>query len=403
MKVGRVIDVISINEKDCRVIIIAGGEQYQYVVNDEALELGDIFLIAEDDPPALGRRIGRAEPGGWHALCDGLRWLRPMADGRTRMSVLWDRHAIRQVVRSYLDEEGFIEIDTPLLVRGTTPDLAIDSIQVGDRYLITSSEYQIKRMEVGGFERIYTLTSNFRKGDSDGPTRNPEFTMLEWARAGESLAAIENDVEAFVARAHFRLHGNLTAKFGGHTVMLDPPWDRMTVAQAIEATYGVPVPTFSPSILIRALQAANVHVRPEWQEDVPFLFSMLMTILQPHLGITRPVFLKDWPAFETSSAAQGSSDHLVDRSELFIAGVELADGFASLSDYKQQLAGFEQQQLRRSLSEKEHVMLDLAYLEALRAGLPFGAGMALGFDRLVMLLTGCTDIRQVLAFTWEEV
>ena len=133
-------------------------------------------------PPQAGRRlfslkarrrtrlIAAPQPGAWNTEGDGMRWRKAGRDGKTRMDALWKRHIVRKAVRDYLDGEGFIQLDCPLMVRGSTPDAVINSFRVGDRYLSTSTELQMRRLQVGGFDRLYTLTQNFRKGDGEGTT-----------------------------------------------------------------------------------------------------------------------------------------------------------------------------------------------------------------------------------------
>jgi elongation factor P--beta-lysine ligase len=319
------------------------------------------------------------------------------------MHALWQRHIVRRAVRSYLDCAGFIEIDSPLLVHGSTPDAAIDSFAVMDRYLVTSTEYQIKRLEVGGFDRTYTLTQNYRFADHEGQFRNPEFTMLEWARVGQDLAMIEKDAEQMTWAAHLALGGSGQLSFSGHMIDLRPPWARMTVAEAIERFAGAALPDFSLSSILNAVQIAGITIDSASAHDIYFLFSLLMDHIQNQLGLTKPVFVTDWPAFETSSAREKSEGAIAERSEMFIAGIEISDGFPSLTDYDAQKRSFARQNARRHADGKAEVVVDDKYMESLRVGLPRGAGMALGFDRLVMVLTNRSSIRDVLAFAWDEV
>ena len=384
------------------VIVLAGDREVRVAVDGAPPQCGDVFLLVEGSPPKLGAKIGGAAAGAAGPDSDAMRWRTRDAQGRTRMETLWQRHTVKKAIRDYLHAQNFIEIDAPVLVRGTTPDVALESFGTDGRYLVTSTEYQIKRLEVGGFDRIYTLAQNFRRGDSDGVTRNPEFTMLEWARVGQSLATIEADVEAFTRWAHLALGGTGICGFGAHRVDIAAPWERLTVAQAVLRAVGVALPDFSLAAIRGAVAAAGVKIQAAWQDDVHFLFAVLMSTIQPSLGCVRPVFVRDWPAFETSSAQPIAGGDRVDRSELFIAGVEVADGFASLTDPDLQERGFAQHLARRAQAGKPDVALDQAYLAALRAGLPSGAGMALGLDRLVMVLTDRADIRQVLAFAWDE-
>lgn len=399
-RVARVVGVEKCRDGSCDVTFMVGQRLHQMQWNGEPPVAGDAFLAERTNPLTLGPKIGAAIQGEWKADGDGLRWRSSDVKGRTRLELLWQRHAIRRAVRAYLDAQDFIEIDMPLLVRGTTQDVAINSFTVEDRYLISSAEYQIKRLEVGGFDRVYTITQNFRRGDASGTTRNPEFTMLEWARVGEGLSAIEADVEQFTWQASRALGGAGSISYGGRHIRLDPPWERLTVAEAIARATGVAIPEFSLSAITRAVKALGITVQDQWRDDLPFMFSLLMAEIQPSLGQERPLFVREWPAFETSSAS--ATDGMADRSEVFIGGVELCDGFASLTDYEQQCLSFARQAERRRAAGMAEVGVDIRYLEALKAGLPQGAGMALGFDRLVMVLTGCEDISAVLAFSWSE-
>ena len=399
----RVLDVATSATGEKRLLVVHLDQQHEIpCARSPVPQVGDLIELSGDELAPVIRKIGGAAAGAWNATGDAMRWRRPGPDGRTRMSLLHQRHAIRRVVRDYLDREGFIEIDVPLLVRGTTPDAAIASFEVADRYLGTSTEYQMKRLVAGGFERIYSLTQNFRAGDT-GPRNNPEFTMLEWGRVGATLAAIEQDVEGFVLAAHRVLGGRDTLTYQGATIDLLPPWRRMKVAEALAAIAGFPVEDFSLATLQKAISGAGINVRAEQLQDRVLLFTVLLDHAQQRLGFDKPVFLRDWPAFLTSSALELHPAELADRSELFIAGVELADGFPSMTDYERQKQTFAAQQARRRAEGNALVTLDQRYLAALQVGLPPGAGMALGFDRLVMLLTGQAHISSVLSFAWEEV
>ena len=324
-----------------------------------------------------------------------------MNGGLTRAEILRRRAAIRQAVRGYLDGEGYVEIDTPLLVRGTTPDPAVESFPVGDRYLVPSAEFQLKRLAIGGVQQLYSLTQNFRPGDIS-PVRNPEFTMVEWGRVGAPVSRMEADAEAFVTAAMGRLGLGDTLDYGGHTIDMRTPWERLSVSDAIRRLTGAPFPRFDLSSCRQAVEAAGLAIQPEWAEDRDFLFSLLMTHIQPGLGTGRPVFLREWPFYETTSAKASEDGQTADRSELFVAGVELADGFAALADAEMQTMLFQGALARRAANGQAAVTLDERYLDAMRVDPPFGAGMAMGFDRLVMLLTGQTEIRNVLAFAWDE-
>ena len=333
---------------------------------------------------------------------DQTRWRSPGPDGKTRLEILEARHVIRRAVRDYLDGEGFIEIDAPLLVRGTTPDAAIESFCFDQRCLITSTEYQLRRLEAGGFTRLYTLTQNFRRGET-GRTRNPEFTMLEWARVACAYETVEADAEQ-ILRAGVRATcgTDKTLHYQGHAIDLTSPFPRLSVKDAIAEATGAALKNFTAAALCAAATEAGIPLRDTHTDDADFLFSLLIEKAQPHLGFDRPVFLTDWPSFQTSSAAAAEAGDTAARSELIVAGIELSNGFPSLNGDAAQRQAFAAQQARRRAQGQKEVVLDAAYLAMMADGMPGDASIALGFDRLVMLLTDQTLIAPVLAFGWEE-
>jgi lysyl-tRNA synthetase class 2 len=397
--IARVIDVDSAKRK---VIIVCGHDQHEVEWPQEMPIPGDVFETGFEPSFQILRKLAEGNPASPPMTGDALRWRKPDARGRTRMETLAKRHLIKRAVRDYLHQERFIEIDCPLLVKGSTPDVEIDSFRVGDRYLLTSTEYQIKRMEIGGFDRSYTLTQNFRLGDT-GRYRNPEFTMLEWARVGETLADIETDMEQMVVQGHKILGGDGEKLiYQGRAIDIRTPFDRLSVTEAIDRATGFKLPDFSADSFAQAVKASSLNLHEADMNDAPFLFSMLMDHIQDGLGLARPVFIQDWPVFQTSSAKEHESGKYVERSELFIAGIELSDGFPSLTDAKRQRETFAIQNKRRREHGKEEIDIDQKYLAAMDEGFPSGAGMALGFDRLVMVLTDQPDLASVLAYNWDE-
>lgn len=379
------------------------------------LRPGDLLELTWDvagRPVGLGR-VGGAAPGAWDPQGDALRWRLP-GSPRARASLLRQRHEVVRALRCWFEAQGFLEIQAPLLVRGTCPDAFLDSLAVGDRYLVTSTEYQIKRLVAGGLERVFTLTQNFRPGDL-GPRHNPEFTMLEWARSFADLAAIEEDAEGFVRAAFQRLHPGASLDLpagpqGEPPLCLASPWPRQTLRDALGEHLGLDLAAdFSLPSLVAEAERLGLALPPGCCTDRVTMLSLLLDLLQPSLGRAAPLWLHGWPAFLTSSARErvgmaGEEDgELVERSELFVRGLELADGFPFQVSPDRQQEAFARQQRQREEAGKEPVTLDARYLEALRQGLPPGAGMALGVDRLVMILTGEQEIRNVMAFGWEEV
>lgn len=336
---------------------------------------------------------------------DTARWTME-TDGATRMVRLKQRQQIISAIREDLYEQGFLEVETPLLVKGTCPDAHIDSIPAGDGcYLVTSTEYQIKRMFVGGFEKVFTLTKNFRAHDR-GRYHSHEFTMLEWARAFKSLKDIEQDVIRFTRKAFRKLYPTQnTLHYNHHEIdFMHKDWESLTVRQALEKYLGlVNLEDFSLEPLLRASRLVGLEIPKSLDQDKYTVMSFLMDKLQTHLGYQSPTFLTEWPAYQTTSAPINSNDpYTAERSELYIAGIEISDGFPFLRDAQKQRTLFQQEQQLRKGAGKPAVTLDEAFLKSLEEGLPVGAGMALGVDRLVMILTGAQRLVDVQAFDWDE-
>lgn len=335
---------------------------------------------------------------------DTTRWKEELRHSSRKVK-LEQRQKIISAIRDDLVDQGFLEIETPLLVKGTCPDIHIDSVSAGDGYLVTSTEYQIKRLIVGGFEKVFTLTKNFRANDR-GRFHSSEFTMLEWARAFETLHTIEEDVIRFTSKALEKLYpGKTSFHFNGHEIeVIGSPWERLTVREAFKQHLGMHnLEDFSLKALCKSSKDAGVEVPQDFQDSQYYVMSYLFDTLQTHLGMQRPTFLHEWPAFLTTSAPICENDpHVAERSELYIAGVEISDGFPFLRDPKLQRRLFQEAQEKRKSIGKPAVVIDEPFLKALEEGMPPGAGMALGVDRLVMVLTGAHALADVQAFDWDE-
>lgn len=316
-----------------------------------------------------------------------------------RLKRLHDRHIVVRCLRDYLYGEGFLEIQAPCLVRGTCPDPFIESFQVDGRYLTTSTEYHIKRLMARGARQVFTLQSNFRKGDG-GARHNPEFTMLEWGRAGAGLRTIEGDLETMMARCAVALHGGLAQAFAATGLDLAPPYERLPVRHGLERHLGVSAATFDAGALLPSCRRLGIAVPDGCAEDATALFSLLVDRLSAKLGHGKPVWLVDWPAYLGSSAA-ATEDGVAERSELIVGGLEVSDGFPFVTDEGAQRARFAAANQARQAMGSPPVRLDERYLDDLPR-LPAGAGMAAGVDRLVMALLPASEIAEVMAFPWEE-
>jgi lysyl-tRNA synthetase class 2 len=371
-----------------RLILLADGATRVLSVPPEvsAPNAGDfVALKVIDDAVTHCERLGvsRAQPFP-PATCDLLRLQR---DGARLHRNLVKRAAILDGVRAFFRGRGFVEVETPLVVEsaGVEVHLAPVEVRVSERpgapattrHLITSPEYQMKRLLAGGMERIFQVSKVFRDGEH-GRRHRVEFTMLEWYRAFADYEALMTDCEELVTSLAAVLGLGTTLDLGGRRLDLARPWRRLTFRDALRERGGVPDPD---------------ALTPDEQERV------LVERVDPSLGRDAPEFLIEWPASMASLARRKFGDPLVaERVELYAGGLELANGFSELVDPDEQAARFSADLAERDRLGLPRLPIDEGYLDALRVGVPPAAGIALGVDRLVMLLLGESDIANVLAF-----
>jgi lysyl-tRNA synthetase class 2 len=326
---------------------------------------------------------------------------------RRRLANLAARAAALAALRRFFAERDFLEVETPVLVPSPGLEIHLDAVPAGAGYLITSPEYQMKRLLAAGCERIYQVCKCFRAGER-GPHHASEFTMVEWYRAFAELDDVARDTEQLVADVVRAVGtsgtGAAIARVGGRAIDVTPPWPRMTVRQAMRAWAGVEVRGDEPAAeLVAAVRAAGIAVADGTAWDDAF-FAAFLARVDPALAVLdRPVILEDWPAPLAALARRRPDDpRTALRFEAYVGGLELANAFGELTDPVEQRARFEHDQATRRERGKAVYPLDEKLLAALAEGLPPSAGIALGFDRLVMLATGAAAIDDVLAFAGAE-
>ena len=298
------------------------------------------------------------------------------------------RAALLARVRAFFAGRGVLEVETPILSRGAATDPAIDSLatriagQAGEWYLQTSPEFAMKRLLAAGYGDIYQVARVFRDGEC-GPWHNPEFTLLEWYRLGFDDAALMDEVEALV--------GELLAPERPL-----PPAERLTYAAALERHTGIADAPHASLDALRAAAASWGLASVGLERDA--LLDLLMGVaVGPRLGHGRACFVCDYPASQ-AALARLKTPTVAARFELYLDGVELANGFHELADPREQRRRFEADRaLRRARGQREPP-IDEQLLAALEAGLPACAGVALGFDRLVAVTLGARALSQVMAF-----
>jgi lysyl-tRNA synthetase class 2 len=355
---------------------------------------GELSLRVEDF--AVLAKSLRPPPEKHHGLTDvetrfRRRELDLMANEETR-ELFITRARIISAVRRFLDDDGFVEVETPILqpLYGgalarpfTTHFNALDR----DMYLRIATELYLKRLIVGGLERVYEIGKNFRN-EGLSFKHNPEFTVLEWYAAYEDYHDAAGRLEQLVSTV---------ARTVGYDGDIDfsPPWQRVTLRDAIRDSSGIDVLEHRDAASLAAAIGDRLPTEDRaWPELVDDLLSKFV---EPDLQ--RPTFILDYPV-ELSPLAKThrSEDGLVERFEAFAGGMEIANAFSELNDPDDQRARFEAQTRLADAGSDETMPYDEVYVEALEQGMPPTAGLGLGIDRLVMLLGGRRSIREVVLF-----
>ncbi len=335
-------------------------------------------------------------------------WWRPDRHARRRPNLL-ARQAIVAAIRRFFAARGFVEVETPALQvsPGLEPHLAAFETALAEPfrdgpvtpvYLHTSPEFAMKKLLAAGEEKIFQIARCYRN-EERSPTHHPEFTMLEWYRAGASHTDLWADCERLLAAA--------AEAAGAERLMraekrADPgaEWTRISVCEAFARHAGIDLAATmddpsDPAPLAAAARAADVWTGPNdsW-EDV--FFRIFLAKVEPALGIGAPAILYDYPASMAALARLGPDRRFAERFEVFACGLELANGYGELTDPAEQRARFEADRALRRRLRGDAYPVDEDFLAALESGLPDCAGIALGVDRLVMLAVGAERIEDVL-------
>ncbi len=322
---------------------------------------------------------------------------------RARLDNLAARARATTAVRAFFAGRGFIEVDVPLRVRAPALEVHLDAVAAGEgRWLITSPEYQMKRLLAAGLEKIVAVCRCFRSGEV-GAQHEPEFTMIEWYRAWADLDHVLADTEELVADVARAVRGEATVAVGGRAIDVAPPWPRMTVTEAMARWAGVSDLGGGEADLSLALAGAGIDAGTATAWDDLFYAAFVSRVEPALAALERPLVLVDWP-LRLGALARRAPERpgVVERFEAYIGGVELCNAFGELTCPAEQRARFEEDRRQRAARGKPVHPIDEKLMAALDEGLPPSAGNALGLDRLVMLVTGASSIRDVVWFTEDE-
>ena len=346
----------------------------------------------------------RPLPEKWHGLKDPelqqrQRSLHLATDPDARRRLVDARAGTLRAIRAYLDEHGYVEVETPVLqtIAGgamARPFVTHHRDLDMDLYLRISLELHLKRLLVGGLERVYEIGRNFRN-EGVGWKYNPEFTMLELYRAYADYETMMEVTRDLVQASALAAAGSLQVSFRGSEIDLGGPWRRVTVLGSVSEAVGEEVTLERPDLAGLA-ERHDVPVDPSWPAG-KIALELFEKLVEP--GLIQPTFVMDFPR-EVSPLARPHRDdpRLTEHVDPVIGGMELGTGYSELTDPDEQRAKFLLQQQARETGELETHPFDEDFLQALEQGMPPAGGLGIGIDRLIMLLTDAASIREVILF-----
>lgn len=384
------------NFVDIGDIVWFRGTSFKTKMGEVTLKVAEFTLMSKSLHPL---------PEKFHGLADvetkyRQRYLDLISNPDSRERFLTRSHVVR-LMRSFFDDHDFVEVETPMLhpIPGgavarpfVTHHNALDS----ELYLRIAPELYLKRLVVGGFERVYEINRNFRN-EGISTKHNPEFTMVEFYAAHQDYHFMMDFVEKMIKRIVSRIASNLHLPYGEYTLDFEKPFDRLNLVQAIEKYSDVKAADLQPGAIDATIKKYNVPVANKKASLGEKQFAIFEELVESHL--IQPTFIVDMP-IEVSPLAKRKSDNkdLAARFELFMAGMEIANSFNELNDPFDQAERFKAQAQARQAGDKEAHYYDEDYITALEYALPPTVGVGIGIDRLVMLLTNTQSIKDVILF-----
>ncbi|GAC1351271.1 MAG: EF-P lysine aminoacylase EpmA [Polyangiales bacterium] len=405
--------------RDPTIVVVDAFASVSVRVNDRKdLRVGDLCVIdiaarLDEEAPLCGvgvEVVGRRKTASARDIGESESEFARLTI-RKRAPHLAARAALIAMVRAFFVERRYLEVEMQCVVPSPGLDVHLDALQVDAPagasceandanegpvgYLMTSPEYQMKRLLVAGMPRIFQLARCFRRGEL-GAMHNPEFTMLEWYRAFATVDDVIEETEALVVHlltssvacgARGDGGGGDALTLNGRTFALTPPFERLPILRA-----------FARHARVTEAHALALALSGR-EEDEEQFFRLLVDEVEPRLAEGPPVFLVDYPITQASLARKKQDDpRLAERFELFIGGVELCNGFGELVDPVEQRARFNHDQALRQKRGRPVYPIDERFLRALEEGMPPSAGNALGLDRLIALTLGADSIADVQTF-----
>ncbi len=377
-------------------IVGANGVLFRTKRGEPTIKVSSLTLLAKSLQPL---------PEKWHGLSDTdtryrQRYLDLIANVETKHTFKV-RSQVISAIRQFLNRHGFLEVETPVLQPSAGGALAhpftTHHHALGrDLYLRIALELHLKRLIVGGFDKVYELGRTFRN-EGISTKHNPEFTMLESYEAYADYNDVMKMLEAMIHYLCQEVLGTDQVEFGASNISFKPPWRRLELRQAITEYAGIDFEEFPDANSLRnRMRELDIEVDPE-KDRGRLIDELIATFVEPSL--IKPTFLVDYPT-EMSPLAKAKPDNerLVERFEAFAGGMEIANAFTELNDPTEQRKRFTKQMKGRQAEDKVAETIDEDFILALEYGMPPTGGLGVGIDRLVMLLTGQQSIREVILF-----
>lgn len=372
------------------------GEVFKTQKGENSIHVKDLTYLAKSLNPL---------PEKWHGLKDvELRYRQRYVDlivNPEVKEVFIKRSRIIKEIRSFLDNKGFLEVETPMMqpiAGGATarPFITHHNALDMELYLRIAPELYLKRLIVGGLEKVYEINRNFRN-EGISTKHNPEFTMLELYQAYADYEVMMELTEELISTVMYKVNGTMTAEFDGHQIDFTPPWRRITMLDAIKEYTGLDFNNIHTDAEARdKAKSLQLKIEPNATKG-EIINEVFEAFVEEKL--IQPTFVYGHPV-EISPLAKRNADNpqYTDRFELFIMQREIANAFSELNDPIDQRERFVKQMEKRVSGDAEAHMMDEDYINALSYGMPPAGGLGIGIDRLVMLMTNSTSIRDVILF-----
>jgi len=386
-----------LEEFDLGDFIGVKGQLFRTKTGEISVKASDFTMLSKSLQPL---------PEKWHGLTDvekryRQRYLDLLSNEEVRR-IFIVRSQVINAIRRFLNERGFIEVETPVLQPIAAGALAKPFVThhhaLGeDLYLRIALELYLKRLIVGGLDRVYEIGRVFRN-EGISTKHNPEFSMLECYQAYADYNDVMEMVEQMILFVAQEVLGSTKVKFGDDLIDLSPPWKKLTLREAIQQSCGIDFEKFPDEESLREEMEAKGIDTSGVKGRGKLIDKLVSSFVEPSL--IQPAFILDYPV-EMSPLAKRKPDNpgLVERFEAFAAGMEIANAFTELNDPIEQRRRFEEQEnMRKLLGDEELERKDEDFLQALEHGMPPTGGLGIGIDRLVMLLTGQQSIREVILF-----